>query len=217
MDEKSARQFKLRRSCGSFVVATFYGLARTSRHLPVDVRLSRADASSLKKCLHVGLIPAKIMALGVARPTDETASADLTSTGRATTMKLTRSVSYAVGILLKVPDQRSRAPMTAAQISKGAKFPPRFLYRVLRKLVDANLLQGVSGPGGGYQLAKAPSRITLLEIVAAVEGDQEPTVLPHVSPRHRAAIRQINGLTNKSAAQFSRDLKRVTLSQLRKL
>ncbi len=132
-------------------------------------------------------------------------------------MKLTRSVSYAVGILLKISDGHSRHPMTASQISAGAKFPPRFLYRVLRRLVDAGLLNGISGPGGGYRLAKPPSKITLLEIVSAVEGAQKPTVLPSVSPKHRKAIKHINGLTKKSAEQFSRDLKRVTLTRLRRI
>ncbi len=132
-------------------------------------------------------------------------------------MKLTRSVSYAVGILLKISDDHSRHPMTAAQISEGAKFPPRFLYRVLRRLVDAGLLNGISGPGGGYRLAKPPSKITLLEIVRAVEGAQKPTVLPHVSPKHRNAIKYINGMTKKSAEQFSRDLKRVTLTRLKRI
>ena len=132
-------------------------------------------------------------------------------------MKLTRSVSYAVGILLKISDGRSRDPMTATQISKGAKFPPRFLYRVLRRLVDAGLLEGISGPGGGYRMAKSPSRITLLEIVRAVKSDQEPTVLSHVSPKNRKAIKHINGLTKKNAEIFSRELKRVTLSRLKRI
>lgn len=132
-------------------------------------------------------------------------------------MKLTRSVSYAVGILLKISDRRSRDPMTATQISKGAKFPPRFLYRVLRRLVDAGLLEGISGPGGGYRLAKSPSRISLLDIVRAVKGDHEPTVLPYVSPKNRKAIKYINGLTKKNAEIFSRELKRVTLSRLKRI
>ena len=132
-------------------------------------------------------------------------------------MKLTRSVSYAVGILLKISDGRSRDPMTATQISKGAKFPPRFLYRVLRRLVDAGLLEGISGPGGGYRLAKSPSRISLLDIVRAVKGDHEPTVLPYVSPKHRKAIKHINGLTKKNAEIFGRELKRVTLSALKRI
>ena len=69
-------------------------------------------------------------------------------------MKLTRSVSYGIGILLQIHQQSRGAPVTAAKIARGCRFPPRFLYRVLHKLVDAGLLRGTSGPGGGYALAR---------------------------------------------------------------
>src|SRR5688500_5065483 len=89
------------------------------------------------------------------------------------TMRLTGSVSYAVGVLLKVEREGKGEAMTAARIARGARFPPRFLYRILRRLVDAGLLTGVSGPGGGYALARRPRRINLLDIVTAVEGPDE--------------------------------------------
>ncbi len=79
-------------------------------------------------------------------------------------MRLTRSVSYAVGILLQIQELAKGGPVTAAQIARGCRFPPRFLYRILRRLVDAGILRGTSGPGGGYALLKLPQRITLLDI-----------------------------------------------------
>lgn len=131
-------------------------------------------------------------------------------------MKLTRSVSYAVGILLRVQREQADGPMTAAQISKGSKFPPRFLYRVLRRLVDAGLMHGVSGPGGGYALAKTPSKITLYDIVLAVEGSQKPAPLAPVNAKQRKAIKMINEISQRNAERFSKDLKKVTLAQLSK-
>ena len=95
--------------------------------------------------------------------------------GGSREMKLTRSVAYAVGILLQIQDAKRRTPVTAAQIARDCKFPPRFLYRVLRRLVDAGLLEGTSGPAGGYALAKAPADISLLEIVEAVDAPPEGT------------------------------------------
>lgn len=132
-------------------------------------------------------------------------------------MKLTRSVSYAVGILLRVLQENAGGPMTAARIAKGCKFPPRFLYRVLRRLVDAELMHGVSGPGGGYALARPASKITLLDIVVAVEGTPEMTRLVPVHKSQTKAIGRINELSEKGAARFHQELKRITLSQLAKL
>lgn len=129
-------------------------------------------------------------------------------------MKLTRSVGYAVGILLQLPAAPGAGPFTAARISRGCKFPPRFLYRVLRRLVDAGVLRGTSGPKGGYALARPAARISLWEIVQAVEEAGDASPLEAVSPKHKAAIRLINELNDAQAARFRRELGKVSLARL---
>ena len=101
-------------------------------------------------------------------------------------MKLTRSVSYAVGVLLRIDELADEGPVTAAQIARGCRFPPRFLYRILRRLVSAGLLRGTSGPGGGYLLARTPPRITLLDVVEGVLAAPEPSVLTPACKRQRS-------------------------------
>lgn len=130
-------------------------------------------------------------------------------------MKLTRSVGYAVGILMRVEQDGNDGPMTAEAISKGCKFPPRFLYRVLRRLVDAGLLEGVSGPRGGYSLAKKPRDINLLNIIAAVdEVDEGPGLVP-VQPSQKPAIALINDVCSRETERFRRQMSRITLARLR--
>ncbi|HEX4145000.1 MAG TPA: Rrf2 family transcriptional regulator [Pirellulales bacterium] len=130
-------------------------------------------------------------------------------------MKLTRSVAYGVGILLQIKDAKGSGPVTAATIARDCKFPPRFLYRVLRRLVDAGLLVGTSGPLGGYELARRSEGITLLDIVNAVESPPEPTVLEPVRAKHRRAIQVVNRLCRLESDRFRRELKKVTLAKLR--
>jgi Rrf2 family protein len=129
-------------------------------------------------------------------------------------MKLTRSVGYAVGILLRVQGAVADGPMTADSISQGCKFPPRFLYRVLRRLVDAGLLQGISGPRGGYTLAKLPRQVRLLEIVQAVEEGAGSGGLVPVNRQQKPAIDFVNELCERSAKQMQNQLARVTLAEL---
>lgn len=129
-------------------------------------------------------------------------------------MKLTRSVSYAVGILLQVAAESAEFPVTAARIARGCRFPPRFLYRILRRLVDAELLGGTSGPGGGYRLSREPKSITLLDIVSAVDAPPEASQLVPVRSSHRAAIGKVNDICETAAAKFAADLRRVRLSEL---
>ncbi|HEX3655765.1 MAG TPA: Rrf2 family transcriptional regulator [Pirellulales bacterium] len=130
-------------------------------------------------------------------------------------MKLTRSVGYAVGILLRVEAGGAAGPMTADAISKGCKFPPRFLYRVLRRLVDAGLLQGVSGPRGGYSLAKKPRQISVLDVILAVdEADDGPGLVP-VQKSHQPAIAFINEICRREMERFRREMDSITLARLR--
>jgi Rrf2 family protein len=129
-------------------------------------------------------------------------------------MKLTRSVGYAVGILLRVDSAGGDEPMTADAISKGCRFPPRFLYRVLRRMVDAGLLDGISGPRGGYTLAKKPGQIRLLDIVEAVDEVENESGLVAVTRAHRPVIGFINQLCDQNIQRFRRDLARVSLSNL---
>ena len=132
-------------------------------------------------------------------------------------MKLTGSVSYAVGLLLQIQKLAGDGPITAAKIARGCRFPPRFLYRILRRLVDAGLLHGTSGPGGGYALARPPRRITLLDIVEGVEAAPEPSVLTPVCPKQRQAIAHINRICLRDARRFSAELSRINLAQLGQL
>lgn len=47
---------------------------------------------------------------------------------------------------------------------------PTYLSKTLKQLVAAGLFQAVSGPTGGYRLARAADQITLKDVVLAIEG-----------------------------------------------
>lgn len=129
-------------------------------------------------------------------------------------MKLTLSVSYGIGVLMQIQAHADRRPVTAARISQGCRFPRRFLYRVLHRLVAAGLISGTSGPGGGYALARSADGITLLDIAASVESAPTPSKLTAVCPRQAPAIDCVNRLCRQSAARFAADLKSISLSDL---
>ena len=51
--------------------------------------------------------------------------------------------------------------------------PPAYLNKQLQALVRAEILTSTSGPRGGFQLARAPEAVSLLDIVTAIEGPEE--------------------------------------------
>jgi Rrf2 family protein len=132
-------------------------------------------------------------------------------------MKLTLSVGYGIGVLLQIQAAAENGPVTAARIARGCRFPPRFLYRVLRRLVDAGLLRGTSGPGGGYSLAKRPDQITVLDIARGVESMPEASVLEPACATQRKAIARVNQLCRDNAQRFADELGRISLADLEKM
>lgn len=48
--------------------------------------------------------------------------------------------------------------------------PKEYLSKAMQALANNGLVEGTLGPKGGYQLAKDPSEISLLEIVESIEG-----------------------------------------------
>jgi Rrf2 family protein len=85
-------------------------------------------------------------------------------------MRLTRSSLYALQALAHLaaagPDRR----VAAHDIARSRGIPEHFIRKLLRPLVSAPLVRSLQGPGGGFRLAKPAARITLLEVVEAVEG-----------------------------------------------
>ncbi|MFH2085938.1 MAG: Rrf2 family transcriptional regulator [bacterium] len=53
--------------------------------------------------------------------------------------------------------------------------PRSFLVKIARDLIKAKLVVAKEGRGGGYSLAKDPSKVTLKEVVEAIEGQVATT------------------------------------------
>lgn len=61
-------------------------------------------------------------------------------------------------------------PARAMQISESTGVPVEYLRKVLQRLTRARLVASERGRGGGFRLARPADRITLLDIVEAIEG-----------------------------------------------
>jgi len=60
------------------------------------------------------------------------------------------------------------SPVAAKALAARHHLPPRHLETLLQGLVQANILKGVRGPRGGYELARERRKITVGEIVRTV-------------------------------------------------
>jgi Rrf2 family protein len=85
-------------------------------------------------------------------------------------MKLSRASSYALHAVEYLAARGQDTLVASHHIARARGIPEGFLQKLLGPLVSAGVLQSVKGPNGGYRLARPPSKITLLEVVEAVDG-----------------------------------------------
>jgi Rrf2 family protein len=61
-------------------------------------------------------------------------------------------------------------PMKSEAIAAAEEIPLRFLHNILAALTRAGILSSLRGADGGYELTRAPARITVADVIRAVEG-----------------------------------------------
>lgn len=71
--------------------------------------------------------------------------------------------------------QNGKETISARELSDKMNIPYRFLEQVIRSLRQSGFIRSFRGFKGGYQLARAASEITLLEVVEAIHGPIEIT------------------------------------------
>lgn len=58
--------------------------------------------------------------------------------------------------------------------------PKEYLSKAMQSLSQAGIVEATLGPRGGYRLARAPSEITFLDIVEAIEGSRSTFVCTEI-------------------------------------
>jgi Rrf2 family protein len=112
-------------------------------------------------------------------------------------MKISRTVAYAVQATLQLAQAKSSLPVPCSQLAADGKMPERFLLQILRQLVTHGILHSTRGVDGGYTLDRPPERISLLEVIEAIDGplnadlvSGEGATMPH-EERLRATLNEI--------------------------
>lgn len=62
------------------------------------------------------------------------------------------------------------SPLSASELSKRRNIPSPFIYRVLKKLEAAEILDIKRGARGGYSIRKDCSEMTLYDVISAFEN-----------------------------------------------
>jgi Rrf2 family cysteine metabolism transcriptional repressor len=86
-------------------------------------------------------------------------------------MKISAKAEYAcLAVLALARSRPESSSIHIRDISQEYAIPERYLVQILLQLKSAGLVVSTRGAGGGYRLARPASRISLSEILIAVDG-----------------------------------------------
>ena len=127
-------------------------------------------------------------------------------------------VQYGVYAMFDLSYNGRETPVQVRVIGERQQIPTRYLEQIFQRLRQARLVEGKRGPGGGYRLARAPREISLRDIVEAIEGPLDRSLVPAADPeggrRTGGAGFQPGFLWEGVAEQVGRSLSATTLEDL---
>ncbi|MGE0696265.1 MAG: Rrf2 family transcriptional regulator [Pirellulales bacterium] len=129
-------------------------------------------------------------------------------------MKLSRTVAYAVQATVLLAQAKSDSPVPCSQLAANGNMPERFLLQILRNLVTHGILQSTRGVDGGYSLGRAPEKISLLEIIEAIDGPLTAAVPGREGGTATTADARLSEALEQVTAQCRRQLDSIKLVHL---
>ncbi|MEJ2697849.1 MAG: Rrf2 family transcriptional regulator [Candidatus Sulfobium sp.] len=84
-------------------------------------------------------------------------------------MQITRETDYAIRCVLYLAGKRGSVTMVD-EISRKKSVPKSFLAKILQKLTRAGIVRSYRGVKGGFELAREPAQVSLLDVIEAVQG-----------------------------------------------
>lgn len=133
-------------------------------------------------------------------------------------VNISAKTEYACIAMIELAMDYSRGePVRLKSITERNGIPSRFLVQIMLQLKTAGLVNSIRGAAGGYQLSRAPSSISLGEVMRVIDGgDTDPTSKLAEPNATTAALLQIwNGvyasqnekLNSISLAELAREIR----------
>ena len=99
-------------------------------------------------------------------------------------------------------------------LAEQTKVPANYLAKVLQLLAAASLIQGRRGVGGGYKLSRPADKITLLEVINAIDKIERIESCPLGLSNHGKLLCPLHRRVDQAAAKIIEIFSGVTLKDL---
>ncbi|MDQ6702009.1 MAG: Rrf2 family transcriptional regulator [Pseudomonadota bacterium] len=123
---------------------------------------------------------------------------------------LSRRGHLALAAVVDIAIHARPLPVAAKALAARLELPPRHLEALLQGLVHANILKGVRGPRGGYELARERRRITAASVLRAVSSENRGEEAPHC----RLVKQLVAPMVEAAGKAFLDELETITIDDI---
>ena len=124
-----------------------------------------------------------------------------------------QTVEYALRAVVHLAD-RAPNPQTTEQIARATLVPKPYLSKVLQGLQAGHIVELKRGIGGGVSLAKPASRLTILDVVNAVEPIRRIRECPLGLKTHGVNLCPLHRRLDQALALVEDAFRQSTLAEL---
>ena len=128
-------------------------------------------------------------------------------------MRLTAATNGALRILMACRDDR---PLTMPEMTRQLGLTQALVIKTCNELMQAGVLAGQRGRGGGYRLARPASSIGALEIIDLFEAKENlfPCRIGQVGECRIVSLCKLRRACEKAHAAFRGELEMLTVADL---
>jgi Rrf2 family protein len=126
---------------------------------------------------------------------------------------LSQTVEYALRAVVHLADQSPQA-CTTEQIAEVTKVPQAYLSKVLQALNRAGIVHSQRGIGGGISLVRSPAKLTVLDVVNAVDPIERIKTCPLGLEAHGVRLCPLHRRMDDALAMVEDAFRKTTLAEV---
>ncbi len=89
-------------------------------------------------------------------------------------MQFTKAEEYGLFGAVHLAKQPPGSVISLTEISEAQNIPDKFLAKIFQSMTRAGILKSHRGVRGGFSLLKRPKKVTIADILNAIQGDTDP-------------------------------------------
>lgn len=130
-------------------------------------------------------------------------------------MIITRATEHSIRAVIYLASKHPHPVVSKREICKSEGITPAFLTKILQPLIHNGLVKSKRGVAGGFRLAREPDKITLWDVMKAVEEPLALNIcLTHENDCSRVDYCPVHELWCEVRASMEKTFNKKTLAEL---